>query len=35
VPLAHAQSMIACRANIEGVGLSVNGDVHFRDVKLH
>ncbi len=35
VPLAHAEALAACRANVEGLRLEFNGDVLFRDVKLH
>ena len=29
VPLAHAESLLACRANIDGILFEVNGDILF------
>jgi peptide/nickel transport system substrate-binding protein len=34
VPLAHAKSLAACRANIEGLKFEVNGDILFHKVTL-
>ncbi len=30
VPLAHAQQLMACRANVDGILFEVNGDILFR-----
>ena len=35
VPLTHAEALAACRANVEDLHLEFNGDILFRDVKLH
>ncbi len=35
VPLAHAEALAACRVNVENLHLEFNGDILFRDVKLH
>lgn len=35
VPLAHAKSMLACRANADGIELAINGDIFFRRATLH
>jgi peptide/nickel transport system substrate-binding protein len=35
VPLAHAQSLAACRANVEGMQFEINGDILFHDVAVH
>ena len=35
VPLAHAKSLAACRANIEGMQFEINGDILFHDVTVH
>jgi peptide/nickel transport system substrate-binding protein len=32
VPLAHAEALAACRANVEDLHLEFNGDILFRDV---
>lgn len=34
VPLAHAKSLAACRANAEGLAFEVNGDILFHKVSL-
>jgi peptide/nickel transport system substrate-binding protein len=34
VPLAHANSLAACRANVEGLAFEVNGDLLFHKVSL-
>ncbi len=34
VPLVHAEDMAACRANVEGVELQLNGDVLFHAVRI-
>jgi ABC-type transport system substrate-binding protein len=30
VPLAHAQQLMACRANVDGILFEVNGDILFQ-----
>jgi peptide/nickel transport system substrate-binding protein len=34
VPLAHAQLLLACRSNVEGLHREFNGDILFRDASL-
>ena len=34
VPLAHAESMLACRANVTGVQLEINSDILFGRARL-
>ena len=34
VPLAHAQLLLACRANVEGLHREFNGDIIFRDATI-
>jgi peptide/nickel transport system substrate-binding protein len=34
VPLAHAQLLLACRRNVEGLHREFNGDIIFRDVTI-
>jgi peptide/nickel transport system substrate-binding protein len=35
VPLAHANSLAACRANVKALQFEANGDILFCNVKLH
>jgi ABC-type transport system substrate-binding protein len=34
VPLAHAEQLMACRANVDGVLFEVNGDILFRNATV-
>ncbi len=34
VPLAHAESLAACRANVDGLRFEVNGDILFHNVTM-
>ena len=34
VPLAHAESLMACRANIDGIHFEPNGDILFQDATV-
>ena len=34
VPLAHAESLMACRANVDGIHFEPNGDILFQDATV-
>ena len=35
VPLAHAESLMACRANVDGIHFEPNGDILFQDARMN
>jgi hypothetical protein len=34
VPLAHAESLMACRVNVDGIHFEPDGDILFQDAAI-